>query len=147
MAGRHKANPAELSNEYIIGKIAKSEECKGISKEDMRIVVKSYTLFIREYLKSSICPDDVKISIPNLGKITFKKKKGMKAGSTYKKPYTESNNFGVLKDENGKGMMETVYVTEDQPDYLRVWFEISPTLQKEVREVSENKWCKQHGKK
>ena len=139
-----KNNPADISTGYIIKKIAQSTD---LTQTQITESVNLYTSFIENYLKSSICPEDVKIQIPNLGKFSFKKKLGMKAGSTYKKPYTESNNFGVLKDENGKGMMETIYITEDQPDYLRVWFEISPTLQKEVREVSENKWCKQHGKK
>lgn len=67
----------------------------------------------------------------------------MDVGSTYNTP----RNFGNDKDENGKVIMEQVTITEKQPDYLRLWFEVSPTLQSELRTISEEKWKKKHGKK
>lgn len=133
-------NPADISTGYIINKISKSTD---LTISQITESVNLYTSFIQNYLKSSICPEDVKITIPNLGKIIFKKKIGLKAGSTYKTP----TNFGVDKDENGKAILETVTVTEDRPDYLRLWFEVSPTLQEEIREISEERWRKQNGKR
>ena len=133
-------NPADISTGYIINKISKSTD---LTIAQITESVNLYTSFIQNYLKSSICPEDVKITIPNLGKLIFKKKMGLKAGSTYKTP----TNFGTDKDENGKSILETVVVTEDRPDYLRLWFEVSPTLQEEIRELSEERWRKKNGKR
>lgn len=133
-------NPADISTGYIINKISKSTD---LTIAQITESVNLYTSFIQNYLKSSICPEDVKITIPNLGKLIFKKKMGLKAGSTYKTP----TNFGTDKDDNGKAILETVVVTEDRPDYLRLWFEVSPTLQEEIRELSEERWLKKNGKR
>lgn len=133
-------NPADISTGYIINKISKSTD---LTIAQITESVNLYTSFIQNYLKSSICPEDVKITIPNLGKLTFKKRLGLKAGSTYKTPI----NFGNDKDENGKPILETVTVTEDRADYLRIWFEVSPTLQEEIRELSEERWYKKNGKR
>lgn len=135
-----KNNPADISTGYIIKKIAQSTD---LTQAQITESVNLYTSFIENYLKSSICPEDVKIQIPNLGKFSFKKKLGMKAGSTYKAPL----DFGKTKDENGKPIMETMVVEEDSPDYLRIWFDVSPTLQAEVRNLTEERWYKKNGKR
>ena len=136
------SDPADLSMEFIIESIGKSN-ITFLTKDQIREALRVYFNFLEKYLKSSICPEDVKITIPNLGKLIFKKKMGLKAGSTYKTP----TNFGTDKDENGKSILETVVVTEDRPDYLRLWFEVSPTLQEEIRELSEERWLKKNGKR
>lgn len=136
--GREYKKPADLSMGYIIDNIAKTTD---LTKAQITESLKIYFSFIEAYLKSSICPKDVKIQTP-IGKLIFKEKMGLKAGSTYKTPI----DFGNTKDEKGKPKMETVLVEEDQPDYLRVWFEVSPTLQKDVRKVSEDRWYKENGK-
>lgn len=136
--GREYKKPADLSMGYIIDNIAKTTD---LTKAQITESLKIYFSFIEAYLKSSICPKDVKIQTP-IGKLIFKEKMGLKAGSTYKTPI----GFGDVKDENGKPIMETVLVEEDRPDYLRVWFEVSPTLQDDVRKVSEDRWYKEHGK-
>jgi hypothetical protein len=134
-----KNKPADISTGYIVKKMAKTTT---LTVDQIHEAVNLYTGFISQYLRSDICPDDVRITIPNLGKISFKKKKGLKAGSTYKSPL----DFGLTKDENGKAIMIDKTVEEDQPDYLRVWFDASPTLQKDVRSASEKRWRKKNGK-
>ena len=135
------SDPADLSMEFIIESIGKSN-ITFLTKDQIREALRVYFNFLEKYLKSSICPKDVKIRTP-IGKFIFKEKKGMDVGSTYNTP----RNFGNDKDENGKVIMEQVTITEKQPDYLRLWFEVSPTLQSELRTISEEKWKKKHGKK
>ena len=81
------------------------------------------------------CPEDLTIQLKDVGKFIFKKKIGLKAGSTYKHPIA----FG------GEKVKETV--TEDRPDYLRLWFEVNPSIQENLRSKTENKWIKKNGKK
>lgn len=65
-----KNNPADISTGYIIKKIAQSTD---LTQAQITESVNLYTSFIENYLKSSICPEDVKIQIPNLGKFSFRK--------------------------------------------------------------------------
>jgi len=132
-----------FSSTYIIKKIATQMEGCYLTIDEMTDSINFFTEFIANFLKSEACPEDVKISVPNLGKFSFKNKKGLKAGTKY----STTLDFGLTKDENGKAKMTTVELEEDRPDYLRVWFEVSPKLQKEVREVTERRCNKNNGRK
>lgn len=134
-----KKKPADISSGYVIKKISKATT---LTVDQIQEAVNLYTEFISKYLKSDACPEDVRITIPHLGKISFKHKKGLKAGSTY----NTIVNFGKDKDENGNVIMTRGVIEEDRPDYLRVWFDASPSLQLEVREMSEKRWRKTNGK-
>lgn len=137
--GRDKKNEADLSMGYIIKKIATSTD---LTAKQITESVVLYFAFIEEYLKSSVCPKDVKIQTP-IGKFMFKERKGLEVGSTYKTPI----DFGKTKDENGNPIFKTVTVEEKHPDYLKLWFEVSPTLQTDLRSISEERWCKKNAKR
>ena len=137
-----KNNPAKLNMGMFVQMLIKSDLAEGVTKRDIEKTIQGLTLIIHKYLKSQICPKDVEIPISNLGKFTFKIKKGLKAGSTYQIP----SHFGNGKDENGNHVFKTVTIEEDRPDYRRVWFEVSPTLQEEIRELSEQGWYKDDGR-
>jgi len=140
---RRKLEPmttkTEYCNEDIIKLVAKRTR---YSQDTVRGVVNAYTEFIAEFMKSSACPEDAKITIPNIGKLVLKKVMGLKTGSTYKRPL----NFGIDKDENGNSMMELVTLEEDRPDFLKPWLEVSPTFKKDMREISEERWRQANGK-
>ena len=124
-----------IASAHIIKKLATEMEGCYLTIDQMTDAIDFFTCYIARYLKSSVCPENVKITVPNLGKISFKKKKGLKAGTKY----CTTADFGKTRDENGNPIMTVGLLEEDKPDYLRVWFEISPTLQKEVREATEKR--------
>lgn len=80
-------------------------------------------------LAKSNYAQDLSITIPYLGKITFSEKKGKKAGSTYK----QASGFG------GNRKTEIVTIEEDEPDYLRLKFDFMPKIQNLVKEESRNR--------
>jgi len=135
--GRRK-NPADLQYTEIIRQLSKTS---GMTIKEITEPIELYTKFIADFLKSPACPKDVKIPLPNLGKFSFKQKRGLKVGDKYKAPL----DFGATKDENGKIAMQEVVVTEDYPDYQRVWFDPSPQLQKEVKFLTSARWRKNNG--
>lgn len=139
-AGRKKKKSSSLSFGFIVDNVSKNTY---LTKTQIADSVNLITLFIAEYLKQPICPEDIELTIPNLGKLKLRKKAGLKAGSTYKRPI----NFGMVKDENGKGKMETIVLEEDQPDYLSLYLDVSPTLKAGIKEMSKERWKKKNGKK
>lgn len=119
----------------LIKIIAKSDSNKtGLTIDQLKEAINLYTLTIRDLLTSKTCPEDIKFTIPNIGKIKLNQKKGLKAGSTYK----ISENFGMTS-EGRRAETITVTVEEDQPDYQRAFVDVFPTLQREIREVSEKR--------
>lgn len=118
--------------------IAKS---KNLNIDQVRDALIGYGEYVLSISMLETCPEDLIIKFPMLGSISFKKKKGLKAGSTYKHPIA----FG--KCEKGEKIkMETVVVEEDRPDYLRFWFEFFPSAQENLRSKSESRWLKKNGK-
>lgn len=119
---RKKMN--ELNNQTgseIINVLAKSTSCTIPQVQEIFLALEKlvYTVIDSNY------SDDISITLPYLGKIYFSKKKGKKAGSTYKVG-------GFSKGEE----LKIVTVEEDQPDYLRIEFKFNPKIQKETREKS-----------
>lgn len=140
---RRKLEPMATKTEYCVEDIVKAVASKTrYSQDTVRGVVNAYTNFIVEFMKSSACPEDAKIAIPNLGKMVFKKTMGLKAGSTYKRPV----NFGFEKDENGKTIMQEYTLEEDHPDFLKPWLDVSPTFKEDIKEISKERWRKTNGK-
>ena len=138
--GRKKKKSSSLSFGYIVNKVS---EGSYLTKTQITDSVNLVNSFIAELLVQPICPEDIEIAMPYLGKLKFRKKAGLKAGSTYKKPIA----FGTVKDENGKGKMETIVLEEDQPDYLSLRLSVSPTLKEGIKEMSKERWKKKNGKK
>lgn len=113
---------------------------KGLRIDQVRDSIIGYSDFVLNTIMLDTCPEDLIIKFP-FGNISFKKKKGLKAGSTYKHPVA----FG--KCEKGeKVKIETVVVEEDRPDYLRLWFDFIPSIQEALREKSEKRYVKKYGK-
>ena len=138
MAGKKK-NTTSITFDIISKSVASNTR---IPIETCKAVLTGYSNFILNTIMLDSCPEDLTIQLKDVGKFIFKKKMGLKAGSTYKHPVE----FGVC-EKGQKVEMETVTVTEDRPDYLRLWFEVNPSIQNNLREKTENKWIKKNGKK
>lgn len=106
----------------------------GIKRDDVRIAVDEYCAIISSLLNMNTCPDDIRITIPHIGKIYQTKKKGLKAGTKVSIP----KDFGM----DGNKEREILIIEEDRPDYMALNFDFSPTLAKEVRSRSEKNYAK-----
>lgn len=126
-----KKDVTNITLDIIIKKVAQQT---GLTIDQVRTALNGYGKVVVETIMLNTCPDNLTISFPIIGKFIFKNKSGLKAGSTYTKPVL----FGAVK-KGDKIEIETVVVEEDRPDYVRLWFETAPTIQKNLREASEKR--------
>lgn len=125
---RKKMN--DLNNQTgkeVIKVLSKTTSCTIPQVQEVFLALEKmiYTLIDSNY------SEDISITLPYIGKIYFSKKKGKKAGSTYK-----VGNF----TKNGE--MKEVVVKEDQPDCLRLSFKFFPKIQDEVKKKSIKRFLK-----
>lgn len=122
-------------NEIRDGKLDMVKILASTSEYSQETISNVYDLiigYIHMRLTMRTCPDNIKISFKGIGNFILKKKKGMKAGSTYFSPsFDDEGNF--IQSESRK------VLEEDKPDYLRPYFEFSTKFTNEIRKRSEVK--------
>lgn len=135
---RSKGQRVKVNSTDIITSVAKYSE---LTKDQTNQVIHNFALLLREVMLSETCPENVAITFANLGKFVLKKKDGLKAGSVVKAPL----DFGKTRDENGKILFTERVLEEDDPDYQRIFFEVSPKLRREIKEMSIKRLNKKKG--
>lgn len=115
-----------LAGSQIIDLIAKQSS---LTEKQVQECFQTFRLFIDKIIESNNSVN-TKISIPYFGKIVFKQKKGLKKGTEYKVPIVGSNE------------VEIRIVEEDQPDYYRLFCEIKPEIQKNLRDISSDRFLR-----
>lgn len=117
---------SSITGSQIINLIAKQSS---LTEKQVKECFETFRFFLDKMIESNNSVD-TKISIPYLGKFVFKKKTGLKKGTEYKVPIVGSNE------------VELRVVEEDQPDYYRLFFEVKPEIQHDLREISSNRFLR-----
>ena len=126
--GSKKNNPRALIEDVI----KYCSDSSSLTHDQVKECFEAYSKLIDSLITSSTRDSSMTVVLPYIGVFRFKQIKGKKAGSTYLSP--EVKKFGDTPK------LTRVTIEEDQPDYERVVFKIKPSIQKELREFTENKW-------
>lgn len=117
-----KNNPRILSDD-VYAFIAKNTS---LTKKEVKEVFSCYKDLLRELSKSKHKKSGFTVPLPNLGVFEFKEVDGRKKGSIIKMPDPK---------QNYSEMIDFV-IEEDRPNYQRLVFKVSVTLQNLIREVT-----------
>lgn len=120
-----KTNP-RLLNIDVYNYIA---ENSSLTIEQVKECFKVYCNFVKALSCNIHRPKELTIPLPNLGHFYYLVVKGRKKGSTYKIP----KQFG--KDTSDKEII-TITLEEDEPNFDKIRFKVSPTLLNELKESS-----------
>ena len=123
-----KTNP-RLTTTDIVELIAKKSN---LTKSQVQECFQEFAELYKSLMASENTPSDFTMPLPYIGTFKLKKYKGMKKGSTYK--------IGNFK----KGILETVIVEEDQPDFNLPFFVVKPEIRESRKEASKKQWYKEH---
>ena len=123
-----------ITNELLIRTVAERTSC---TQPQVKEVIEVMFELIELFTLHPDCSQIFEFKVGNIGKITLKPRTGRKVG-TYKRP-----------DKFGHEIIEEV-VTEEEPSYQEICFDLFPTYKNKLREASKlrarkQKWTDKDG--
>ena len=135
---RKKTDP-KITKKEVIRLIAKQS---GLTQDQVRECFSTYVRIIENFARMENIPENLKIEFPDLGYFHMTQKKGAKAGDVFNMPTLRRNENGDMVSKKTQYVIE-----EDRPDYQEMRFKVYKSTAKSIRELSEERWLKERGKK